>query len=156
MCSSDGGKGRKPSAILTFQFASLTSCTCQSTSRSVLNLTDVLNARQLKLWGSEGNLKPKPQPERRANHGSNSNGAKKYNKDNRKRAKKEGERAKKQLKKKGRCVFNNKKYKSNEIVEEVTSRCFDLVCQAKRKKKGSIEVVPRTDCTCSNDAGEGS
>ncbi|XP_037800286.1 CRISP/Allergen/PR-1-like [Penaeus monodon] len=77
MCSSDGGKGRKPSAILTFQFASLTSCTCQSTSRSVLNLNDVLNARQLKLWGSEGNLKPKPQPERRANHGSNSNGAKK-------------------------------------------------------------------------------
>ncbi|XP_047502524.1 uncharacterized protein LOC125048000 [Penaeus chinensis] len=156
-CASEGGKGSKPKqtrAILTLEFTSLDSCSCQSPSRSVLNLTAVLNPRQLKRWGSEGKLKPKPKSERRSKLGSNNKNKKKYKKDNNKRAKRKGERAKKR---KGKCVFNDKKYKSNEIVEGVASRCFDLVCQAKRrKKKGSVEVVPRTDCTCSDDAGEGS
>nr|XP_027239026.1 uncharacterized protein LOC113830039 [Penaeus vannamei] len=152
MCASGGGKGGKPKhsgGILTLEFTPLASCTCQSPSRSVLDLKTVLNRSQLKRWGSEG--LPKPESKRRSKRGSNERDTTNNNKNNKKRMKEEGKKVK-QLKKKGKCVFNNKKYKNNEIVEEVASRCFNLVCQARRRKrKGRIEVVSRTDCTCSDD-----
>ncbi|ROT83566.1 SCP-like extracellular domain containing protein 1 [Penaeus vannamei] len=56
MCASGGGKGGKPKhsgGILTLEFTPLASCTCQSPSRSVLDLKTVLNRSQLKRWGSE-------------------------------------------------------------------------------------------------------
>ncbi|XP_042873379.1 peptidase inhibitor 15-like [Penaeus japonicus] len=127
------GKPRKNKASLNFDFTPLNSCTCQPRpSRSVLNLTASLTPEELRRWGSEGR--------KRRNVGKRTRSSEK-----------KGRQATKKKKKRGKCVFNDRKYKDGNIVEEVASRCFDLVCHVTKRKK-TVVAVPRTDCTCSDDS----
>lgn len=62
----------------------------------------------------------------------------------------EGPAPKAGKKKVKKCVFNNKKFKKGRVVEEVESKCFQLMCS---KSKTGAMVIPKhmEDCEYSED-----